>query len=154
MKHPLPTRFTLLLCLLMVSLALSPALSAQEITDAQAGPCLVGTYPLPGDVFDRQIVFYFDQPLAPVEDPSTLIHFEPPLAGTWTQGEKHVALMPHAKTRNHQKFYRATFMPTLTGISGLPIIPPDSPVFFADFRFSLKSVSYSKIGIETTQITL
>ena len=115
---------------------------------------LVGTYPLPGEIFDARIVFYFDQPLAPVDDPSTLIHFSPPLAGTWTQGTHHVTLaLPESATRK-PGLYQATFLPTLRGVSGGVPVPPETPLLFTDFALALSGLAYGNIGIQSTNLQL
>lgn len=122
-----------------------PAVSSQ--------PNLVGTFPLPGEVFDRRIIFYFDQPLAAVADPSTLINIDPPLEGTWTQGTNHVALTVTAE-KPEPGVYRASFQPALTNTSGQMPAPPASPLLFANRQLVVQSCDFSEVGLTTVALKI
>ena len=153
MKQPFRSLSSVSLSLCVMALLSSPGLFAQEATPEGTGPQLAGTYPLPGSLFDRQIVFYFDQPLAPVADPSTLITMAPPLEGTWEQRNGVVSLTL-SETTPARGIYRATFQPPLTGISGQAVVAPSSPLLFSNFQLTLAELRYEKIELKTTLIRL
>lgn len=132
------------------STAQEPAAPASR--PAEAPLALVGAYPLPGTLFGDSIVFYFNQPLAPVTDPSTLIQIVPPLRGTWSQGAYHIALAVGPEAA--QDRYRATFLPALTGAGGEPPLLPAEPLLFSNFELTLKNLSYGAIGTVSTNLQL
>ncbi len=149
-----PLRIHNVVCLGFLALLALPMthLVAQE-NGAGGGPRLVGTYPLPDAVFDTEIVFYFDRPLAPADDPATLIQIVPPLQGTWSQGAQHVALAVKPDTKRKPERYVATFLPALTGTDGLAPSPLQEPIAFTNFQLGLSSLAFGTIGAHTTTLT-
>jgi uncharacterized protein YfaS (alpha-2-macroglobulin family) len=157
--HPVLRPFFLSLILL----ALGALAQAQEAPPEQApavaaavsgAPTLVGTYPLPGEAFYRSIVFYFDQPLVEVADPSTLIQLQPPLAGTWVQRDNIVAFELQAGTNIAPGIYRASFQPTLTNASGKMPAPPAQPLLFANAILSMSRFGFGMTGPVSTNLQL
>ncbi len=142
-------------------LVLGALAQAQEAPPEQApaatlsgAPTLVGTYPLPGEAFYRSIVFYFDQPLAEVDDPSTLIQLQPALSGTWRHHGNIIAFEAESGTGIPKGIYRATFLPTLTNASGQMPTPPERPILFANAVLHMSSFTYGVIGPVTTDLHL
>lgn len=121
---------------------------------APGAPVLIGTYPLPGEAFDRQIVFYFDKALAPVTDPATLIKFEPAIPGTWSQKGNVVAFEVASGTALEKGIFRASFQPALTNNAGQMPAPLSQPLLFANAVLSLQSMGYGVIGPVSTSINL
>jgi len=147
-----------LIALTLVSLA-AVTWNSQAIAQPAAPPeseplALVGTYPLPGDIFRDRIVFYFNLPLAPVDDPSTLIHISPPLAGAWSQGDHHVTLALPANKKREPGLYQATFLPALQSTQGGVPVPPPSPLLFTDFALEFTGVSWGNIGVQQANVQL
>ena len=123
---------------------LEPATAASSASPG--APVLVGTYPLPGEAFERKIVFYFDQPLVEAADPSTLIQLDPNLPGTWTQQENIVAFEVQKGTGIQRGLYRATYLPSLTNTSGQMPTPPEKPLLFANAILSMTRFGYGTMG--------
>lgn len=148
---PYPSLFRALLLASFIAGFSATPVAAQE---SAAGPKLVGTYPLPGELFTDRIVFYFDAPLAPVEAADTLIIVDPPLQGEWSQGTHHVALAVQADQNRKPGRYRAVFLPALRGTDGAPAVQPAAPVQFTDFALALEDVAYGPITPQTATIQL
>lgn len=132
-----------------------PSEQAVEATPSSPGaPRLVGAYPLPGDAFDRRIVFYFDQPLAKAADPSKLIQLTPELPGTWIQQENIVAFEVKKDTGIQQGIYRASFLPGLTNESGQMPAPPEKPLLFANAVLYMSQFGYGTMGPVASNLSL
>ncbi len=151
----IPSRYALLMVLSLLWISVSlPVAVAQEAPPSPTGPQLVGTYPLPGAAFTDQIVFYFDRPLAPTDNLDALIAFEPPLSGTWTQGERHLAFTLNPDRNVEKRIFRATLLDSLVGPDGRRASAPENPLHFTDFTLTVDRFEYERIGLNTTELNL